>query len=173
MQLCFECGASDFFFGLGMIMKLLRYARVISIISDPLRRSSVKIGTIQRRLAWPLRKDDTHKSRSVSHFLPIFRISALFLCIPACPAGTVIVDALQLRQHIRFFAERADIVTGWLRRWARNSLGSARRGSYHLGACIAPGKHAHLYKKRSLRFQNAALTTVLAQDHCYSDTLSE
>ena len=38
-------------------------------ISDPLRRSSVKIGTIQRRLAWPLRKDDTHKSRSVSHFL--------------------------------------------------------------------------------------------------------
>ena len=35
---------------------------------DPLRRSSVKIGTIQRRLAWPLRKDDTHKSRSVSHF---------------------------------------------------------------------------------------------------------
>ena len=32
---------------------------------DPLRRSSVKIGTIQRRLAWPLRKDDTHKSRRV------------------------------------------------------------------------------------------------------------
>ena len=35
---------------------------------DPLRRSSVKIGTIQRRLAWPLRKDDTHKSRSVTSF---------------------------------------------------------------------------------------------------------
>ena len=35
---------------------------------DPLRRSSVKIGTIQRRLAWPLRKDDTHKSRSVNNF---------------------------------------------------------------------------------------------------------
>ena len=32
---------------------------------DSLRGSSVKIGTIQRRLAWPLRKDDTHKSRSV------------------------------------------------------------------------------------------------------------
>ena len=28
-------------------------------IMDSLRRSSVKIGTIQRRLAWPLRKDDT------------------------------------------------------------------------------------------------------------------
>ena len=39
------------------------------VILDPLRRSSVKIGTIQRRLAWPLRKDDTHKSRSVNNFL--------------------------------------------------------------------------------------------------------
>ena len=35
---------------------------------DSLRGSSVKIGTIQRRLAWPLRKDDTHKSRSVTNF---------------------------------------------------------------------------------------------------------
>jgi hypothetical protein len=39
---------------------------------DPLRRfPSVKIGTIQRRLAWPLRKDDTHKSRSVTNFFYI------------------------------------------------------------------------------------------------------
>ena len=38
-------------------------------ILDSLRGSSVKIGTIQRRLAWPLRKDDTHKSRSVNNFL--------------------------------------------------------------------------------------------------------
>jgi hypothetical protein len=38
---------------------------------DSLRGSSVKIGTIQRRLAWPLRKDDTHKSRSVIIFLNI------------------------------------------------------------------------------------------------------
>ena len=30
---------------------------------------SIKIGTIQRRLAWPLRKDDTHTSRSVALFL--------------------------------------------------------------------------------------------------------
>jgi hypothetical protein len=34
----------------------------------PLQRSSVKIGTIQRILAWPLRKDDTQKSRMVSNF---------------------------------------------------------------------------------------------------------
>ena len=32
--------------------------------SDSLRGSSVNIGTMQRRLAWPLRKDDTHNSRS-------------------------------------------------------------------------------------------------------------
>jgi hypothetical protein len=38
---------------------------------DSLRGSSVKIGTIQRRLAWPLRKDDTHKSRSVNNFFEI------------------------------------------------------------------------------------------------------
>jgi hypothetical protein len=40
-----------------------------AFLLDPLRRSSVKIGTIQRRLAWPLRKDDTQKSRMVSNFL--------------------------------------------------------------------------------------------------------
>ena len=34
---------------------------------DSLRGSSVKIGTIQRRLAWPMRKDDTHRSRSVNN----------------------------------------------------------------------------------------------------------
>ena len=34
---------------------------------DSLRGPSVNIGTIQRRLAWPLRKDDTHKSRSVNN----------------------------------------------------------------------------------------------------------
>ena len=45
----------------------LRFARLRC--SDSLRGSSVKIGTIQRRLAWPLRKDDTHKSRSVNSFL--------------------------------------------------------------------------------------------------------
>ena len=35
---------------------------------DSLRGPCVKFGTIQRRLAWPLRKDDTHKSRSVINF---------------------------------------------------------------------------------------------------------
>ena len=36
---------------------------------DPLRGSSVKFGTVQRGLAWPLRQDDTHKSRSVNKFM--------------------------------------------------------------------------------------------------------
>ena len=45
--------------------------------SDSLRGSSVKIGTIQRRLAWPLRKDDTHKSRSVNNFLPPIKYGTL------------------------------------------------------------------------------------------------
>jgi len=35
---------------------------------DSLRGSSVNIGAIQRRLAWPLRKDDTHNSRSVNNY---------------------------------------------------------------------------------------------------------
>ena len=48
---------------------------------DSLRGSSVKIGTIQRRLAWPLRKDDTHKSRSGNNFFdPYTRDSSTELC---------------------------------------------------------------------------------------------
>ena len=39
-----------------------------SVYVDSLRGSSVKLGTILRRLEWPLRKDDTHKSRSVNNF---------------------------------------------------------------------------------------------------------
>ena len=43
-----------------------------TLYTDSLRGSSVKIGTIQTRLAWPLRKDDKHQSRSVNeniHFV--------------------------------------------------------------------------------------------------------
>ena len=44
------------------------------ITQEPPRWSSVKIGTIQRRLAWPLRKDDTHKSRNGPIFFEILRV---------------------------------------------------------------------------------------------------
>ncbi|KAG4960058.1 hypothetical protein JHK87_036691 [Glycine soja] len=36
--------------------------------------TSDKIGTIQRRLAWPLRKDDTHKSRNGPNFFFSFYV---------------------------------------------------------------------------------------------------
>ena len=43
-------------------------AMLFAMPLDSFRGSSVKIGTIQRRLAWPLRNDDTHKSRSDTSF---------------------------------------------------------------------------------------------------------
>jgi hypothetical protein len=46
-----------------------RYGLRVMHFLDTLQRSSVKIGTIQRRLAWLLCKDDTLKSRTVSTFL--------------------------------------------------------------------------------------------------------
>ena len=51
-------------------------------LSDSLRGSSDKIGTIQRRLAWPLRKDDTRESRSVPGFL--YPSGPTYFCIPRC-----------------------------------------------------------------------------------------
>ena len=42
------------------------------ICLDSLRGSSVKLGTVQRRLAWPPRKDDAHKSRNVNKVHPLF-----------------------------------------------------------------------------------------------------
>ena len=36
-----------------------------SAIPGPALLASTKLGTIQRRLAWPLRKDDTHNSRRI------------------------------------------------------------------------------------------------------------
>jgi len=50
-------------------------------LPDSLRGSSDKIGTIQRRLAWPLRKDDTHKSRSVPSFLNNELFARLGVCL--------------------------------------------------------------------------------------------
>ena len=44
--------------------------------AESLRGPSVKIGTIQRRLAWPLRKDDTHKSRKYHYFAVCVRFDS-------------------------------------------------------------------------------------------------
>ena len=47
---------------------------------DSLRGSSVKIGRLQRRLAWPLRKDGTHKSRRVTTFFAWPHANATVVC---------------------------------------------------------------------------------------------
>ena len=51
---------------------------------DFLRGSSVRIGTIQRRLALPLRKDDMHKSRSVNK---LYRTSGVRQAVPSFQPG--------------------------------------------------------------------------------------
>ena len=47
--------------------RLRRPTRSRSKQRDPNPNPNAKIGTMQRRLAWPLRKDDTRKSRSVNN----------------------------------------------------------------------------------------------------------
>jgi hypothetical protein len=44
--------------------------------------TSDKIGTIQRRLAWPLRKDDTHKSRNGPNFFFLPLAKSVILWFP-------------------------------------------------------------------------------------------
>ena len=39
----------------------------IGLPKDSLRGSSVNVGTLQRISAWPLRRDETHTSRSVTN----------------------------------------------------------------------------------------------------------
>ena len=51
-----------------IIIIIIMYIIHIRTGLGSLRGSSVKFGTMQRRFAWPLRKDDTHKSRTVSNF---------------------------------------------------------------------------------------------------------
>ena len=87
------------------VMDVKRRRAYFIELLDSLRGSSVKIGTIQRRLAWPLRKDDTHKSRSVNKLLTAWlrqplpfvpgRPQAQFACT-ACVAFSSAVCALVL-----------------------------------------------------------------------------
>ncbi|CAF1712580.1 unnamed protein product, partial [Brassica napus] len=73
--------------------------------------TSDKIGTIQRRLAWPLRKDDTHKSRngpnfflsSLNQFLTLLKPSTICRTIASSsephkkPLSVVFEEAVGLR----------------------------------------------------------------------------
>lgn len=55
--------------------------------------TSDKIGTIQRRLAWPLRKDDTHKSRNgPDFFVPLS--GSLNLPFAVCKVDLLFVTAV-------------------------------------------------------------------------------
>ena len=45
--------------------------------TDSLQGSSVKLGTMQMILAWTLRKDDTHTSRSVNSMCSIVALHAV------------------------------------------------------------------------------------------------
>ena len=80
---------------------------------DSLRGPSVKIGTIQRRLAWPLRKDDTHKSRSVVKFFLLTHVLHVSLCV------------LSLSTHVISHSMRQTTCTLW------NSSHPARRRWSH------------------------------------------
>ncbi len=57
---------------------------------DSLRGPSVKIGTRQKSLAWPLRKDDTRKSRSVN----------IFFAMPSALLLASILTTLQAWTHM-------------------------------------------------------------------------
>jgi hypothetical protein len=61
-----SCGAQSpiWIDGPVLVWYLVLYAHFPFVSSE----TSDKIGTIQRRLAWPLRKDDTHKSRNGPNF---------------------------------------------------------------------------------------------------------
>ena len=54
---------------------------------DPLRGTSAKIGTIQRRLAWSLRKDDTQQSRKYHLFFSSFVVCGSQVCLWAPQQG--------------------------------------------------------------------------------------
>lgn len=56
--------------------------------------TSDKIGTIQRRLAWPLRKDDTHKSRNGPNFFRLLFLENLHFRFS-------MFDLLSLRNRVR------------------------------------------------------------------------
>ena len=66
------------------------------------------IGNIQRRLAWPLRKDDTPKSRMYHFFVSVRACDRRGRCRPGRALG---------------------IMAEWLRRQTRNLVGSALVGS--------------------------------------------
>ena len=55
-----------------LVLLYIQTQRARMVLSTRKGMTLIKIGTIQRRLAWPLRKDDTHKSRKDRYFFLVF-----------------------------------------------------------------------------------------------------
>ena len=55
-----------------LVLVYIQTQRARMVLSTRKGMTLIKIGTIQRRLAWPLRKDDTHKSRKDRYFFLLF-----------------------------------------------------------------------------------------------------
>jgi len=94
---------------------------------DSLRGSSVKIGTIQRRLAWPLRKDDTHKSRSVNKQGPWedWKDPVFSLGRWARPPGVLELSRGELESMI-FFQDASPTIWTFANRSGENRLHKSR-----------------------------------------------
>ncbi|KAK7245187.1 hypothetical protein RIF29_40022 [Crotalaria pallida] len=63
---------------LSTFQSCVKHQKKMQLASVP-SGTSDKIGTIQRRLAWPLRKDDTHKSRNGPNFFCTFSLASCSL----------------------------------------------------------------------------------------------
>ena len=124
---------------------------------DSVRGSSVKLGTIQRRLARPPRKDDTHKSRSVTIFSTphIFQIVTFWIARIRADAFSDARTTRTTHKHqgqgdgrdrMAFKGQRhraarsklatpqaEDTLAEWLRRRPAKPMGSPRVGSNPTG----------------------------------------
>ena len=65
--------------------------------------SSAKIGTIQRRLAWPLRKDDTHKSRMYHTFFVARWLVGITYPHPHCHRDGIFIPFISIHTMHSFY----------------------------------------------------------------------
>ena len=85
-------------------------------------------------------KDTRTKSSSESHqFPPVRTVRVTHTRLnPTCALNGVIADTAVLTLSLAFPTLNTDTVSERLRRWTRNPLGSARRGSNPLGVVLLP-----------------------------------
>lgn len=116
MKLCIESRLWCYLVGIKINPTLLHYANLQAFIRIKEKQNVVsletsdKIGTIPRRLAWPLCNDDTHKSRNDSIFFfthlflaPLQRWKMSFYSIDYLPATMVDLKPESLLKTIYSF----------------------------------------------------------------------